>query len=113
MTKKIYATFASLVAVISALAFAGPAGAAAHDGHHQQRDRHAAAGHARRRAAKARKRVRRRAVSYVCPMHPDMRSKSRGECPKCGMELVAGRPGAQAAEKREETAAGEKRQGRT
>jgi hypothetical protein len=105
MTKKLYARLASLVAVVSALAFAGAAGAAAHHGQHrQQRDQHAAAGHVRRRAAKARKRVRRRAVSYVCPMHPDMRSKSRGECPKCGMELTAERRGARAAGKLEETA---------
>ena len=105
MTRKIYATFASLVAVISALAFAGPTSTSAHDGHqHQREQQHAAAGHVRRRAAKARKRVRRRAVSYVCPMHPDMRSKSRGECPKCGMELVAERRGAQAAQKSGETA---------
>src|SRR5712692_9688474 len=25
---------------------------------------------------------------YTCPMHPDVRSTSRGTCPKCGMKLV-------------------------
>jgi len=27
---------------------------------------------------------------YSCPMHPTMRAKSAGKCPKCGMKLVAG-----------------------
>jgi hypothetical protein len=27
-------------------------------------------------------------VQYVCPMHPDIRSRSHGTCPKCLMELV-------------------------
>lgn len=91
MAKKIYVTFASVVAVISALAFGGMARAAAHSEYRQQRDQHTAAEHVRRRAVKARKRVRRRAVVYVCPMHHDMQSKSRGECPKCGMELIVER----------------------
>lgn len=25
--------------------------------------------------------------SYVCPMHPEVRSTRRGKCPKCGMDL--------------------------
>jgi predicted RNA-binding Zn-ribbon protein involved in translation (DUF1610 family) len=74
-----------------ALAFDGPARTAAQSGYRQRRDQHTAAEHVRRRATKARKRVRRRAVSYVCPMHHDMQSKSRGECPKCGMELIVER----------------------
>ena len=86
MMKKIYIAFASLVAVIATLVFAGPASIVAHEKHQQRQ--HTASDHVRRRAAKARKRVRQHAVNYVCPMHPDMRSKSRGECPKCGMELV-------------------------
>lgn len=45
----------------------------------------------RQRPAKVRKKVKKQTASYVCPMHPDMRSKSRGECPKCGMELVGER----------------------
>ncbi len=28
-------------------------------------------------------------VGYVCPMHPKVRSKSPGKCPKCGMALKA------------------------
>jgi cytochrome oxidase Cu insertion factor (SCO1/SenC/PrrC family) len=24
---------------------------------------------------------------YSCPMHPDVKAKSKGKCPKCGMEL--------------------------
>jgi uncharacterized paraquat-inducible protein A len=28
-------------------------------------------------------------VVYVCPMHPDVSSKLPGQCPKCGMKLVA------------------------
>ena len=76
---KIYFKFAWFVAVIAALLFAGPTSNASHDGH------------VHRRAAKARKRVRKQAVSYVCPMHPDMRSKTRGECAKCGMDLVSER----------------------
>jgi predicted RNA-binding Zn-ribbon protein involved in translation (DUF1610 family) len=83
MMKKIYIAFASFIAVIATLVFAGPASTVAH-----QKHQHTASDHVRRRAAKARKRVRQHAVNYVCPMHPDMRSKSRGECPKCGMELV-------------------------
>ena len=27
-------------------------------------------------------------VEYVCPMHSNVTSKSRGTCPKCNMELV-------------------------
>ena len=81
--KKIYVAIASFIAVIATLVFAGPASTVA-----QQKHQHTASHHVRRRAAKARKRVRQHAVNYVCPMHPDMRSKSRGECPKCGMELV-------------------------
>ena len=84
MMKKIYIAFASFIAVVAALVFAGPASTVAH-----QKHQHTASEHVRRRAAKARKRVRQHAVNYVCPMHPDMHSKSRGECPKCGMDLVA------------------------
>lgn len=29
-------------------------------------------------------------LQYSCPMHPEVRSKSPGTCPKCGMELVRG-----------------------
>ena len=65
-----------LIAITASLLFTAPPSNAAHHDH------------AHRRAAKVRKRVRKQAVNYVCPMHPDMRSKSHGECAKCGMELV-------------------------
>jgi len=26
-------------------------------------------------------------VTYSCPMHPDVKAKSKGKCPKCGMDL--------------------------
>ena len=67
-----------LIAVSASLLFAGPTSTPAHD-------------HVHRRAAKVRKRVRKQAANYVCPMHSDMRSKTRGECAKCGMELVSER----------------------
>ena len=74
--KKIY--FISLVASIAVLVFTGVASpTSAHD--------------VRQRPAKVRKTVKKLAASYVCPMHSDIRSKSRGECPKCGMELVGER----------------------
>jgi hypothetical protein len=28
------------------------------------------------------------AALYVCPMHPEVTSRSPGQCPKCGMTLV-------------------------
>lgn len=28
------------------------------------------------------------AVTYTCPMHPEVLSDKPGKCPKCGMELV-------------------------
>ncbi|WP_292945670.1 multicopper oxidase domain-containing protein [Mucilaginibacter sp. 44-25] len=32
------------------------------------------------------------AVSYTCPMHPDIHSAQPGNCPKCGMKLVKEQP---------------------
>ena len=28
------------------------------------------------------------AISYTCPMHPEVNSDKPGQCPKCGMDLV-------------------------
>lgn len=86
-----YLKFAGLIAVIASLLYAGPTSRAAHERTHQRRGEQTAANHVRRRVAKMRKRIRKQPVSYVCPMHPDMRSRSRGECAKCGMELVSER----------------------
>lgn len=90
MTKRIYATLILLAALVPA----GSIGASArHDGLYQQDQPHAAPrSHRRalnaRQRAKARRHNRRRAVAYVCPMHSDIRERSRGTCPKCLMELV-------------------------
>lgn len=99
MTKKIYAALVSLAAFVCA----SPAAASAqHDGHpHQAQQQHAAKRtHERARKARgrsrARRRANRRAVAYVCPMHPDIRERSRGTCPKCLMDLVAEPRGARA-----------------
>lgn len=27
-------------------------------------------------------------ITYVCPMHPEVRQNGPGDCPKCGMHLV-------------------------
>jgi uncharacterized paraquat-inducible protein A len=50
----------------------------------------------RQQRVKTRKKNRRQVVHYVCPMHPDIRSKRQGTCPKCLMDLVAEKPGAKA-----------------
>lgn len=92
MRKRIYAALVSLAA--ATLPPAAPADAAVRcDGHHQCR--HKAARRARQRPS-ARRRDERRVVAYVCPMHPDIRERSRGTCPKCLMELVAEPRGAKA-----------------
>ena len=94
MAKKIYAAFASCVAVVLALAFAEPPSASAIPDQ-QQRQEHRHAVNRRNRAArqrvKARRKANRRRISYVCPMHSDIRSNSQGTCPKCLMDLVAER----------------------
>ena len=83
---RVYLKLVSLIAVIVTLLFTGPVSKATTDGSH-----HSSADHVRRRVVRVRKRVRKQAAHYVCPMHPDMRSKSHGECAKCGMELVSER----------------------
>ncbi|HEX8721590.1 MAG TPA: heavy metal-binding domain-containing protein [Pyrinomonadaceae bacterium] len=102
MRKIFHALAASSLLLTPALAGA-PAAPAAHDGHAQaprERAARAKATATRRRASKARRRAARRAVSYTCPMHPDIRSRARGECPKCGMALVAAGKGEAAVEGR-------------
>lgn len=95
MTKRIYAALVSLVVAAVALVSVGASDASARcDGLHQHGGQHAAK-RSNRRARSARQRVRtrgrtgRRTVAYVCPMHPDIRKRSRGTCPKCLMELEA------------------------
>ena len=98
MTRKMLVGLTSAVVVALALAFVGPEGAgAAHDGRRHGEQPPAAKG-ARRpaarkrvRAARHRARVGRRAshaaTTYSCPMHPDVRQKAAGACPKCLMNL--------------------------
>lgn len=92
MKRKIYTALASCIVVVFALVFVEPAGASAyHDGHHVQnhKQNHKQETRRARHRARAKKKRGRRAVSYVCPMHPDIREKSRITCPKCLMDLVA------------------------
>ena len=95
MTKRIFNALVSFVAVVVALVTVGASDASARcDG-----PRHLGRQHVAKRTDKrnlsARQRARalrgnsRPAVAYVCPMHPDIRERSRGTCPKCLMELVA------------------------
>jgi len=103
MTKRIYAALVSLVAVAAALLTVGAADASAGcDGLHHQGQSHAAKrthkrARSARQRARERRRTNRRAVAYVCPMHPDVRERARGTCPKCLMDLVAEPLGAKAA----------------
>ena len=89
MATKTYAAVAFGVSAMLVLTFGElPSASAIHD--QDQRPAH-------RRAARQRetrkKENRRRLVHYVCPMHPDIRSKSHGTCPKCLMKLVAEKRG--------------------
>ena len=97
MAKKICRAVASCITVILALTFGElPGTSAIQEKHQRTKNRHAVS--RRNRATKQRvkaqrKPVRRRQmVSYVCPMHLDIRSNSRGTCPKCLMDLVAEKP---------------------
>ena len=102
MTKRIYAALVSLAAAAVALVSVGATDASARcDGLHQHGRQHAAKKtNKRARSARQRARTRMRAgrqtVAYVCPMHPDIRERSRGTCPKCLMELEAEPRGAKA-----------------
>ena len=75
MKKRLYHAFAPCIAVIFALALGQPPSASAVA---WQKD-------APRQQVKTRKKTR---IIYVCPMHLDVRSSSRGTCPKCLMKLV-------------------------
>lgn len=90
--KKFFSALAASALMLALALSDARAAYAVHDGHAHathDRTRQANTSHSRRRASKTRRRSARRAqVSYVCPMHPDMRSNSRGECPKCGMAMV-------------------------
>jgi hypothetical protein len=95
MSKRIYSALVSLAAAAVALVTVGASDASARcDGlHHHGRQHAAKKTNKRARSARQRARTRRRAgrqtVAYVCPMHPDIRERSRGTCPKCLMELEA------------------------
>ncbi len=45
-----------------------------------------------------------KAVVYSCPMHPEVKSKKKGRCPKCKMDLRPARAGAEAAKTEAEPA---------
>jgi Heavy metal binding domain len=101
MAKKICGAVAFGATVMLVLTFAElPSTSAIHDQDQRPGDRQAAGQHHRaaRQRVKTRKKEnrRRRVVHYVCPMHPDIRSKSHGTCPKCLMNLVAEKRGAKA-----------------
>jgi hypothetical protein len=94
MARKIFGAVAFYIAVVLALTFGELPGAAAIQDQHQH-SKHSKAVSRRNRAARQRVKTQKRparlrkAISYVCPMHLDIRSNSRGTCPKCLMDLVA------------------------
>ena len=89
--KKIFSALAVSALLLTPALPGASAAHAAHEGrvHAHERPARAKDSAARRRALKSRRRAARRSLGYACPMHPDMRSRTRGECPKCGMALVA------------------------
>ena len=93
MTRKVLRPLASCIAIVFGFTSGQMLKASATDDTHQRPEHH--------RAAKARKKEnrKRRAVSYVCPMHPDIRSNAHGKCPKCLMDLVAEKPKAKVAQR--------------
>ena len=42
------------------------------------------------------------AVTYTCPMHPEIHATKPGNCPKCGMKLIMEKPKAAMPQKKEE-----------
>ena len=102
MARKIFGAVAFCIAVVLALTFIElPRASAIQD--HNQRSKHRHAVSRRNRAARQRVESQRtparlrKAISYVCPMHADIRSNTRGTCPKCLMDLVAERRNAKRA----------------
>ena len=86
MATKIYGAVAFGVTVMLVLTLGElPSASAIHDQDQRPTYRRAV----RQRVKSRKKENRRRLVHYVCPMHPDIRSKSHGTCPKCLMDLVA------------------------
>ena len=75
MRSRNFKVLAALVFALTLCAFA-PARAAAHD--------------PRAHAAE-------KSAVYTCPMHPEVKSKKKGQCPKCKMDLRPARAEAQAA----------------
>jgi hypothetical protein len=104
MTKRIYSALVSLVAAAVVLVTAGASDASARcDGLHHHGRQHAAKktnkrARSARQRARTHRRARRQTVAYVCPMHPDIRERARGTCPKCMMELEAEPRGVKAGE---------------
>ena len=99
MAKKICGAVAFGITVMLVLTFAElPSASAIHDQDQRPEDRQPVDQHRRAAQQRVKKRKkenrRRRLVQYVCPMHPDIRSKSHGTCPKCLMDLVAEKRGA-------------------
>jgi uncharacterized paraquat-inducible protein A len=90
MATKIYGAVAFGVTVMLVLTFAElPSASAIHD-----QDQRPAYRRATRQRVKTRKKENAGDWSTTfCPMHPDMRSKSHGTCPKCLMNLVAEKRG--------------------
>ena len=94
MARKILGAVASCIAVVLALTFIElPRASAIQDEHQRSKHRHAVS--RRNRAARQRLKSQRKSprlrkeIIYVCPMHLDIRSNTRGTCPKCLMDLVA------------------------
>src|SRR5215207_5832296 len=75
MRSRYFKVLAALACALTLCAFA-PVRAAAHDPR-----AHGATG----------------AVVYTCPMHPEVKSKKKGTCPKCKMDLRPARSGAASA----------------
>jgi len=96
MARKMLGAVVSCIAILLALTFGElPRAAAIQDQHEHSKHRHTVSRRnraPRQRVKSQRKPARlRKAISYVCPMHLDIRSNSRGTCPKCLMDLVAER----------------------